>query len=220
VKVSTATQQDVSVRGEWVASTDGFVNAQIQPQVGGYLVRQDYKQGSEVRRGQVEIDPRPLQAALDQAHGQVAQTQAECKLTGINVKRDTPLAEAHAIAQSTQDNDLKMQEANKANVATAQASVSAAELNLSFTKVRSLIDGVAGQATLQVGNLVGTGSVLTSVSQLNPIKVFPHQCGDRGAAKCGAGDSNSDTDQILSPLRVSQAQSQLPAQVTIAGLTV
>ena len=174
VQVVQATQQDVPVTGEWVAQTDGFVNAQIQPQVSGYLIKQDYKEGSEVRRGQVlfEIDPRPLQAVLDQAKGQLDQAQAQVELAGVNVKRDKPLAEAHAIAQSTLDTETKTLQANQASVATARAQVDAAALNLGFTKVRSLIDGVAGQAQLQVGNLVGTSSVLTSVSQLSPIKVY------------------------------------------------
>jgi RND family efflux transporter MFP subunit len=174
VQVSTAVQQDVPLTGEWVATTDGFVNAQIQPQVSGYLIRQDYKEGSEVRKGQVlfEVDPRPFQAILDQANASLAQAQAQYELAGINVRRDTPLAEAHAIAQSQLDNDIQTQAANKAAVANSQASIEAAELNVGFTKVRSLIDGVAGQAALQVGNLVNTSSVLTSVSQLNPIKVY------------------------------------------------
>ncbi len=174
VQVSSATQQDVPLTGEWVATTDGFVNAQIQPQVSGYLIRQDYKEGSEVHKGQVlfEIDPRALQAVLDQAQATLVQAQAQYELAGINVKRDTPLAEAHAIAQSQLDTEVQTQAADKAAVANAQASVDAAELNVGFTKVRSLIDGVAGQATLQVGNLVNTSSVLTSVSQLNPIKVY------------------------------------------------
>ncbi|MGA7157617.1 MAG: efflux RND transporter periplasmic adaptor subunit [Acidobacteriaceae bacterium] len=174
VMVTQATQQDVPETGQWVATTDGFVNAQIQPQVSGYLIRQDYKEGSVVSKGQVlfEIDPRPLQAVLDQAKASVAQAQAQLQLAGINVRRDTPLAAAHAIAQSQLDNDVQTQAADKAAVANAQASVEAAALNVGFTQVRSLISGVAGQAMLQVGNLVNTSSVLTSVSQLNPIKVY------------------------------------------------
>jgi membrane fusion protein (multidrug efflux system) len=188
VQVVTASQQDVPLTGEWVANTDGYVNAQIQPQVSGYLIRQDYKEGSEVHKGQVlfEIDPRPFQATLDQAKGQLAQArgqvgqaQAQLDLAGINVKRDTPLAEAHAIAQSQLDTDTQTQAVDKAsvasaeaNVASAQAQVATAELNLGFTQVRSLIEGVAGQAQVQVGNLVSQTSVLTSVSQLNPIKVY------------------------------------------------
>jgi membrane fusion protein (multidrug efflux system) len=188
VQVATAAQQDVPVIGEWVATTDGYVNAQIQPQASGYLIRQDYKEGSEVRKGQVlfEIDPRPLQASLDQAKGQLdqakaqlAQAQAQAQLAEINVKRDTPLAQARAVAQSTLDSEVKTLQADQASAASAQASIASAqaqvetaELNLGFTKVRSLIDGVAGQASLQVGNLVNTSSVLTSVSQVNPIKVY------------------------------------------------
>ena len=174
VLVSQATQQDVPETGQWVATTDGFVNAQIQPQVSGYLIHQDYKEGSEVSKGQVlfEIDPRPLQAVLDQAKASLAQAQAQLELAGINVHRDTPLAEEHAIAQSQLDNDIQTQAADKAAVANAQAVVEAAQLNVGFTKVRSLIDGVAGQAAVQVGNLVNTSSVLTSVSQLNPIKAY------------------------------------------------
>jgi membrane fusion protein (multidrug efflux system) len=188
VQVATATRQDVPVIGEWVATTDGYVNAQIQPQASGYLIRQDYKEGSEVKKGQVlfEIDPRPLQATLDQAKGQLAQAkaqlaqaQAQVQLAEINVKRDTPLAQARAVSQSTLDSELKTLQADQASAASAQASIASAqaqvetaELNLGFTKVRSLIDGVAGQASLQVGNLVNTSSVLTSVSQVNPIKVY------------------------------------------------
>jgi len=174
VLVATAIQQDVPVTGEWVATTDGYVNAQIQPQVSGYLIRQDYKEGSEVHKGQVlfEIDPRPLQATLDQAKGQLAQAQANLQLAAINVARDTPLAQEHAIATSTLDTEVQTQAADKAAVATAQANVDAAQLNLGFTHVRSLIDGIAGQAALQVGSLVSTSSVLTSVSQVNPIKVY------------------------------------------------
>ncbi|MBW4038493.1 MAG: efflux RND transporter periplasmic adaptor subunit [Acidobacteria bacterium] len=174
VQVVTSVQQNVPLMGNWVATTDGYINAQIQPQVSGYLIRQNYKEGSEVHKGQVlfEIDPRPLQAVLDQTKAAVAQAEAQLQLATINVKRDTPLAEAHAIAQSQLDNDVQTQAADKAAVASAQASMASAQLNVGFTQVRSLIDGVAGQAMLQVGSLVNPSSVLTSVSQLKPIKVY------------------------------------------------
>jgi membrane fusion protein (multidrug efflux system) len=186
--VTTAAVESVPIIGNWVATTDGYVNAQIQPQVSGYLIRQDYTEGSEVHKNQVlfEIDPRSFQAALDQAHGQLdqakgqlGQAQAQVQLAEINVQRDTPLAQAHAIAQSTLDNDTKTLQSNQASVASAQAAIASAQaqvetaqLNLGFTKVRSLIDGIAGQAALQVGNLVSTTSVLTTVSELNPIKAY------------------------------------------------
>ena len=174
VTVVRAAQSDVPITGEWVGTLDGYVNAQIQPQANGYLIRQDYREGSQVQEGQVlfEIDPRPFEAALQQAQGQLGQAQAQLALAQINVNRDTPLAEAHAIAQSQLDNEIQQKAQAEAAVKTAEAAVATANLNLGFTKVRSLITGVAGQATTQVGNLVSTQSVLTSVSQLNPIKVY------------------------------------------------
>jgi len=229
VQVSTATKQDVPLTGQWVATTDGYVNAQIQPQVSGYLIRQDYKEGGEVHKGQVlfEIDPRPLQAALDQAKGQLAQAkgqlaqaQAQVELAAINVKRDTPLAEAHAIAQSILDNDLKTQQVDQAAVVSQQAAISsaeagveAAELNVGFTKVRSLIDGVAGQAALQVGNLVNTTSVLTSVSQLNPIKVYFAISEQEYLALSAQAKSRGRTDLLGSgraiPLKLTLSNNQV-----------
>lgn len=188
VSVVAVQQADVPITGEWVGTLDGYVNAQIQPQVSGYLVRQLYREGSPVTKGQVlfQIDPRPFQAALEQAQGQVGQAQgqlgqaqAQLGLAQINVNRDTPLAEQHAIAQSQLDNDKQQALQAQAGVRQAQASIEAAQanvatakLNLGFTQVRSLISGVAGQATTQVGNLVSPQSVLTAVSQLDPIKVY------------------------------------------------
>ena len=188
VSTMRAATTDVPLKGEWVGTLDGFVNANIQPQVSGYLVRQLYREGSTVSKGQVlfQIDPRPFQATLEQAQGQVGQAQgqlgqaqAQLGLTQINVNRDAPLAEQHAIAQSQFDNDkqqaLQAQagvRTAQASISTAQASVANAKLNVGFTQVRSLISGVAGQATTQVGNLVSPQSVLTAVSQLDPIKVY------------------------------------------------
>lgn len=174
VSVVKAEQSDVPLAGEWVGTLDGYVNAQIQPQANGYLIRQNYREGSQVEKDQVlfEIDPRPFEAALQQAQGQLGQAQAQLSLARINVNRDTPLAEEHAIAQSQLDNETQQMAQAQASVRSAEAAVATANLNLGFTKVRSLITGVAGQATIQVGNLVSTQSVLTSVSQLNPIKVY------------------------------------------------
>lgn len=188
VSVVKVRQADVPLTGEWVGTLDGYVNAQIQPQVSGYLVRQNYREGTAVGKNEVlfQIDPRPFQAAVDQAEaevgrakGQQAQAEAQQGLTQINLKRDTPLAQARAIAQSQLDNDKQQAAQADAGVAAAKAAVGSAEaalttakLNLGFTQVRSLIGGVAGQATTQVGNLVSPQSVLTSVSQLDPIKVY------------------------------------------------
>jgi len=181
-------QDDVPLIGDWVGTLDGFVNAQIQPQVSGYLVQQNYREGSSVAKDQVlfQIDRRQFQATVDQAaaqveqaEGQLAQAKAQQNLAQINLKRDTPLAQARAIAQSQLDNETQQADQADAAVATAEAAVSAAEaalatanLNLGFTEVRSLVSGIAGQATTQVGNLVNPQSVLTSVSKLDPIKVY------------------------------------------------
>ncbi len=176
VNVVKVTVQDVPAYSEWVATLDGSVNAQIQPQVSGYLVKQDYDEGSYVRKGQVlfEIDPRPFQATLNQAKAQLAQAQARRTLAEVNVKRDTPLADQRAIAKSQLDTEVAGLEEAKANVQAAEAAVDTAELNLGFTRVRSLIDGIAGSATVQMGNLVSPASVLTTISKLDPVKVhFP-----------------------------------------------
>ncbi|MGI8770940.1 MAG: efflux RND transporter periplasmic adaptor subunit [Acidobacteriaceae bacterium] len=174
VSVATVEQKDVPIFGDWVGTLDGYTNAMIQPQVSGYLIRQDYREGSVVHTGQVlfEIDPRPLQAILDQAKGQLAQANANLGLANINVKRDTPLAQARAIARSQLDNDVQQQAASEATARASQASVEQAQLNLGFTKVRSLLNGVAGQAATQVGSLVSPSTVLTTVSQVQPIKVY------------------------------------------------
>jgi RND family efflux transporter MFP subunit len=174
VEVVDVLQKDVPMVSEWTATLDGFVNAQIQPRVAGYLVKQNYKEGSFVHKGEVlfEIDPRPLLAALDQAKGQLAQAEAAMGKAQQDVKRDKPLAEARAIAQSQFDNDIQAELGAKAAVETAKAAVEQAQLNVGFTKVTSLIDGIAGIAQTQIGNLVSNTTVLTSVSQVNPIKAY------------------------------------------------
>ena len=174
VGVVKAIQMDVPVHAEWVATLDGYVNAQIQPQVSGYLIRQNYQEGSYVHKGDVlfEIDPRPFQAVLDQAKGQLAQARAQLYLADVNVKRDTPLVKERAIAQSQLDTETAAQMQARAAIQAAEAAVEQAQLNLGFTRVLSLVDGIAGIATTQMGNLVSPTAVLTTVSQLDPIKVY------------------------------------------------
>ena len=174
VQVAEVAQQDVPVYHEWIATLDGYVNAVIQPQVSGYLVQQNYREGALVHKNDVlfKIDPRPFQAILDQAKAQLAQAEAQLGKTQLDVQRDTPLAREKAIAQSQLDNDVQANLAAKATVEADKAAVEQAEINLEFTNVRSLVDGVAGIATGQVGNLVGPQTVLTTVSQLDPIKVY------------------------------------------------
>ena len=174
VGVVKAIQMDVPVHAEWVATLEGYVNAQIQPQVSGYLISQNYKEGSYVHKGEVlfEIDPRPFQAVLDQAKGQLAQARAQLYLADVNVKRDTPLVKERAIAQSQLDTETAAQMQARAAIQAAEAAVEQAQLNLGFTKVLSLVDGIAGIATTQMGNLVSPAAVLTTVSKLDPIKVY------------------------------------------------
>jgi RND family efflux transporter MFP subunit len=174
VEVATVEQRDVPVFSEWVATLDGYVNAQIRPQVSGYIIKQDYVEGSVVRKGQVlfEIDPRPFSAALDHAKGDLAQSQAQLGKSILDVERDTPLAEAKAIAQSQLDNEVQAKLGAQAAIESGRATVEQAELNLEWTKVTSLVDGIAGIAQVQIGNLVGPTSVLTSVSQVEPIKAY------------------------------------------------
>jgi membrane fusion protein (multidrug efflux system) len=174
VLVATPVQRDVPMQNEWVATTDGYVNAEIRPQVSGYIIKQDYREGSVVHKGQVlfEIDPRPFQATLDRAKADLAQAEAQLGKSMIDVERDTPLAEKKAIPKEKLDNEIQSKLAAEAEVEAGKASVERAELDLGWTKVTSLVDGVAGIAEVQMGNLVGPQVRLTSVSQVDPIKVY------------------------------------------------
>src|SRR5438128_790062 len=245
VAVVEVEQQDVPIYSEWIGTLDGMVNAEIKAQVSGYLLRQNYQEGSYVKKGQLlfEIDPRPFQATLDQAHGQVAQfegqleqatsqvAQAEAQVaqansqllqsqaqlaqaqatqvkTQLDVNKYAPLAEQKAVTQQDLDNAVQgnvvakaQVEAARAGVETARAqlraataqigtakaaintakgqvenakaAVKTAQLNLGFTRIISPIDGIAGIAQAQVGNLISTTSApLTTVSTVDPIKVY------------------------------------------------
>jgi RND family efflux transporter MFP subunit len=174
VEVAAVAQQDVPLYTECISTLDGYVNAQIQPQVTGYLVKQSYAEGTTVHQGDVlfEIDRRPFEAALAATEGQLAQAKAQLGKTKLDVARDTPLAKESAIPQAQLDNDIQANEAAQALVAAAEAQVEQARLNLSFTSVRSLIDGVAGLAKGQIGDLVGPSTILTTVSQVQPIKAY------------------------------------------------
>src|SRR5262249_47965505 len=217
VQVVQVEQKDVPIYSEWIGTLEGMVNEEIKAQVTGYLVKQDYAEGYFVKKGQVlfEIDARPLQAALDQANGelaradgqlaqanaqllqanaQLAQAQANQGKTQLDVERYTPLAKEKAVTQQDLDNAVQanlaakalIQAANagvetakaaiqaaSAQVKASKAAVQTAQLNLGFTKITSLIDGVAGVAKAQVGDLVSpSGQALTTVSTVDPIKVY------------------------------------------------
>jgi RND family efflux transporter MFP subunit len=189
VEVVQVEKKDVPIYAEWIGTLDGLVNADVRAQVTGYLLKQGYQEGAFVKQGQLlfQIDPRPFQAALDQAQGQLAQAQASLanaqavqRRTELDVQRYTPLAEQQAASQQDLDNSVQNNLAAIATVATAkaqiktyEAAVETAKINLDFTRLIAPIDGIAGQAQLQVGALVTPGSgVVTSVSTVNPIKVY------------------------------------------------
>jgi RND family efflux transporter MFP subunit len=189
VSVALVAQQDVPIFGEWIGTLDGFTNADVRAQVSGYLMKQGYQEGAFVKQGQLlfEIDPRPFQAVLDQALGQLAQARAQLAnaqavqhRTELDVNRYTPLAAEQAASQQDLDNAIQNDLAARATVATAQAQIKSAEaavetaqINLDFTRLIAPIDGIAGQAQLQVGALVNPGSgPVTSVSTVDPIKVY------------------------------------------------
>src|SRR5277367_195304 len=143
VEVAPVVHKDVPLQGEWVGTLEGYVNAQIQPQVSGYLIRQDYREGALVRKGQLlfEIDPRPFRAVLDQAKGQLAQAEARLGKTELDVKRYAPLVKDKAISQEELDDAFQANLEARAAVLTAKAQVEQAQLNLDFTKIASPIDG-------------------------------------------------------------------------------
>ena len=215
VQVAAVEQRDLPINHQWIGTLNGLVNAAINAQVTGYLLRQDYAEGSFVHQGQLlfEIDPRPFQAAVDQAAGQLAQakaqvTQAQAVLaqsqaqlvsaeanqrkSQLDQEKYTPLFEDKAVTRQDLDNAVQTNQSNvaqvtaskaqvetsKAQIEAAAAAVKAAEanletakVNLGFTRLTSLIDGIAGAATVQVGNLVGPSSpAVTAVSTLDPVK--------------------------------------------------
>ncbi|HLI82331.1 MAG TPA: efflux RND transporter periplasmic adaptor subunit [Bryobacteraceae bacterium] len=215
VEVASVERRNIPVVREWIGTLDGLVNADIRAQVTGYLLRQDYTEGSFVHKGQLlfEIDPRPFQAAADQASGQLAQSRAQLaqaqaglvqaqaqlltaeanqRMAQLNEDKYIPLAQEQAVTQQEVDNARQTNQAQKAQVEaakaqvetskaqieaaraavkTAEAALEVAQVNLGFTKLTSPIDGVAGRATVQVGNLVGpTSNAVTTVSTLDPIR--------------------------------------------------
>jgi membrane fusion protein (multidrug efflux system) len=175
VQVLTVTPQDVPVFQEWIGSLDGSTNAQIRAQVSGYLMAQRYKEGGFVKKGDVlfQIDPRVFQAALDQAKAQIEVAQAQLRKTELDVTRLTPLLKGNAISQEEMDDATQANLAAKAGVEAAKATAAQSQLNLDFTEITSPIDGIAGTAQAQIGDLLGpAGGVLTTVSTVDPIRVY------------------------------------------------
>src|SRR5580658_372909 len=176
VVVTEVIQKDVPLYSEWVGTTVGFVNANIYPKISGYLLKQNYRDGDAVKAGQLlfQIDPREYQAALDQALGNLGQAQAQLKQNQLNLARYTILYKQAVISRQEFDNITQTTRATSGQVKANQGAVETAKLNLQWTKVYSPVDGVAGIAKAQVGNLVSPTTLLTTISQLDPIKVeFP-----------------------------------------------
>ena len=208
VEVAEVVQKDVPLYQEWVASMDGLVNATILAQVQGYLIKQNYKEGDHIKKGALlfEIDPRPFQAAVDEARAALAKQQAVLQTSQLNLKRIVPLAAANAVSQRDKDNAIGQVQSAEAQVLASQAQVRKAELDLGFTKIASPIDGIAGAASAQLGDLVGTpqARTLTTVSTVNPIKVYVHisereylQAMERSTPDTKAGTGKMDFDLIL-----------------------
>ena len=177
VEVAEVIRKDIPIIHEWVGTADGLVNATIRAQVTGYLIRQNYSEGDLVKKGQIlfEIDPRPFRAALDQAEGVLAQMEALHENARANLARVKPLAAQNALSKKDLDDAVSAEGSASAQVISAKASVEKARLDLGFTRITSLINGMAGLARAQVGDLGGPavqGGELTTVSTINPIKIY------------------------------------------------
>jgi len=176
VETAEVVKKDVPVYSEWVGTTDGLVNATIRAQVTGYLVRQNYTEGAFVKKGSVlfEIDARPFTAALEEAEGVLARQEARWVQAKADRGRIVPLAEINAVSKKDRDAAIGVELSAAADVRAARAAVDKAQVDLGFTKIISPIDGIAGIAKAQIGDLVGTTQVqeLTMVSTVDPIKVY------------------------------------------------
>jgi membrane fusion protein (multidrug efflux system) len=175
VLVTTVKPRDVPRVLERVATLDGFINANINAQVQGYLVSRDYQEGSVVKKGDLlfQIDPRPFEAALAQAKGTLAKDKANQVKSNADEKRAMDLFDKKVISDQERDTAIAAAQAGRANIEADDAAVNQAELNLGYTKIKSPIEGVAAIATAQVGDLVGPSTgTLTTVSQVDPIKAI------------------------------------------------
>ena len=176
VVVAEVSQRDVPIYSESVGTTDGFVTAQVRPRVQGYLLRQAYRDGAAVKAGELlfEIDDRQYRAAVDEARANLARQHAALKKYELDVARYTPLEAKGAVSREELDDAIQAARGAKAQVDAAAAAVETAQLNLGWTHVYAPIDGVAGIAPVQIGDLVTSATLLTTISQLDPIKVtFP-----------------------------------------------
>ena len=227
VVVATVAKQDVEIYSEWVGTTTGYVNAQIYPKIQGYLLKQAYRDGGVVQEGDLlfQIDPRQFQATLDEAAGQLARARAALAKYQMDVSRYTPLAAEGAVSQQELDDAVQARAGSAAQVDSARAAVEQARLNLQWTQVKSPITGVAAIASAQVGDLVSPQTLLTSVSQLDPIKVtFPVSEIDylRFAKRVRELDEAPQQDQPanLQLILANGERYPEPGRLSVAGLEV
>jgi membrane fusion protein (multidrug efflux system) len=208
VEVTTVVQKDVPLYNEWVGALDGSINAVIRPQVTGYLISQNYREGEQVKKGRIlfEIDPRTFQAALNQAKAQLSQQKARHDTSKANLARVKPLAEKNAVSQKDLDDAVGSELSARASVEAAQAALDEAQLNLGFTKISSPVDGIAGIAKTQLGNLVSPSmqEELTSVSTVDPIKVY----------------INISEQEYLETVASGNKADQMPLQLVLANGSV
>ncbi len=174
VRVVEVVQRDVPIYSEWVGTLDGNVNAQIRAQVTGYLLSRDYDEGAYVKKGTLlfRLDPSKFKAELDQAKGELGKAQAHLVKTRLDVQRDIPLAKQGAVSQKELQDSIQSHSAAKASVAAAMAAVEEAKLNLKWTRITAPIDGIVGIAEGQIGDLIERTTLLTSMSSVNPIRVY------------------------------------------------
>ncbi|AHF89159.1 acriflavin resistance protein [Opitutaceae bacterium TAV5] len=217
VQVIKVQPADVPIYREWVGTLDGTTNAVIRPQVTGYLQKVVYDEGSFVKKGQLlfEIDDRPFVAAVDQAKAALVEAEARFKKTEIDVNRLRPLAATQAVSQQELDDAIQSNAAARGGVDGAKATLEKARLDLGFTRITAPIDGIAGIAKGQIGDLVSQASgELATLSAVDPIRVYFSASEQeylnaialvqtRASADAAAGSlSGADTDDLVRKLHI------------------
>jgi membrane fusion protein (multidrug efflux system) len=174
VLVTEVKQEDVPIYNEYVGQLDASVNATIEARVQGYLMSENYKEGQLVKKGDVlfEIDHRPFEAALAQAKAAFMQADASAKQAELNAQRSIELFQRHVASEQERDNAVQSAAAARAQAEAQRAAVEQAQLSLDYTTIRAPVDGIAGLARVQIGDLVSANTVLTTVTKVDPIKAY------------------------------------------------
>jgi RND family efflux transporter MFP subunit len=174
VLVTEVRQQDAPIYNEYVGQLDASVNATIQSRVQGYLVSQNYKEGQLVKKDDVlfEIDRRPFEAALAQAKAAFLQADASAKQAEMNAQRAADLFQRKVSSEQERDNATQSAYAARAQAEAQRAAVEQAQLSLDYTTIHAPVDGIAGLVKVQVGDLIGAGTILTTVTKVDPMKAY------------------------------------------------